>query len=79
MAPAAAPHPDVHFVEPAAIDLVQLSVGGGASKTRIVLEAMWNRGVTVAADETRNEGGEPQHWHVLHRADLEAGQALVAG
>ena len=46
-------------------------------KARIVLEAMWNRGVTVAFDEARNEGGEPQH--VLHRADVEVGQALVAG
>ncbi len=43
----------------------------------MVLEAVWNRGVTVAADETRNEGGAPQH--VLHRADVEAGQAWVAG
>ena len=31
----------------------------------------------VAADETRNEGGAPQH--VCHRADVEAGQAQVDG
>ncbi len=48
-----------------------------ASKTPIVLEAVWNRGVTVAADETRNEGGAPQH--VRHRANVEARQARVAG
>ncbi len=52
--PAVAPHPDVHLVEPAAVAPVLLRVGGGASKTPIVLEAVWNRGVTVAADETRN-------------------------
>ena len=56
-APAVAPHPDVHLVEPAAVPLVPLRVGEGAYKTLIVLEAVWNRGVTVAADETRNEGG----------------------
>ncbi len=56
-APAVAPHPDVHLVEPAAVALVPLRVGGGASKTPIVLGAVWNRGVTAAADETRNEGG----------------------
>ena len=59
LAPAAAPHPDVHLIEPAAIAPVPLRVGGGASKARIVLEAMWNRGVTVAADETWNEGALP--------------------
>ena len=70
-APAVAPHPDVHLVEPAAVAPVPLRVGRGASKTPIVLEAVWNRGVTVAADETRNEGGTPQH--VRHRANVEAG------
>ena len=77
VAPAVAPHPDVHLVEPAAVAPVPLRVGGSASKARMVLEAVWNRGVTVAANETRNEGGAPQH--VRHRADVEAGQALVAG
>ncbi len=71
VAPAVAPHRDIHLVEPAAVAPVPLRVGGGASKTPIVLEAVWNRGVTVAADETRNEGGAPQH--VGHRANLEAG------
>ncbi len=61
----------------AAVAPVPLRVGGGTSKTLIVLEAVWNRGVTVASDETQNEGGQPQH--VCHRADVEAGQALVAG
>ena len=75
--PAVAPHPDVHLVEPAAVAPVPLCVGGGAFKTPIVLEAVWNCGVTVAADETQNEGGKPQH--VCHREDVEAGQALVAG
>ena len=70
-APAVAPHPDVHLVEPAAVSPVPLRVGRGASKTPIVLEAVWNRGVTVAADETQNEGGSPQH--VRHRANVEAG------
>ncbi len=40
------------------------------SNSLIVLEAVWDGGVTVAADEARNEG---------HRADVEAGQARVAG
>ncbi len=54
-APAVAPHPDVHHVEPAAVAPVPLRVGGGVSesKTQIVLEAVWNRGVTVAANEAR--------------------------
>ncbi len=73
VAPAVAPHPDVHLVEPAAVALVPLRVGGGASKTPIVLEGVWNRGVTVAAYETWNEGGAPQH--IRHRVDVEAGQA----
>ena len=38
-APAVAPHPDVHLVEPAAVAPVPLRVGGGVSKTTIVLEA----------------------------------------
>ncbi len=59
VAPAVVPHPDVHLVEPAAVAPVLLRVGGGASKTPIVLEAMWNRGVTVAANETLNEGVHP--------------------
>ncbi len=50
-APAVAPHPDVHLIEPAAVAPVPLRVGGGVSKTRIVLEAVRNSGVTVAADE----------------------------
>jgi hypothetical protein len=54
-----------------------MRVGRGASKTPIVLEAVWNSGVTVAADETQNEGGAPQH--VRDRTDVEAGQARVAG
>ena len=45
--------------------------------TPIVLEAVWDSWVTVAAYEARNEGGAPQH--VGHWADVEAGQALVAG
>ena len=59
VAPAVVPHPDVHLVQPAAVAPVPLRVGGGASKARMVLEAVWNRGVTAAADETRNEGGAP--------------------
>ena len=76
-APAVAPHPDVHLVEPAAVAPIPLRVGGGVSNTPIVLEAVWDGGVTVAADEARNEGGAPQH--VGHWADVEAGQARVAG
>ena len=75
-APAVAPHPDVHLVEPAAVAPVPLRVGRAVSNTPIVLEAEWDSGVTVAADEARNEGGAPQH--VGHRADVEAGQARVA-
>jgi hypothetical protein len=33
------PHPNVHLVEPAAVATILLRVGGGASKTPIVLEA----------------------------------------
>ncbi len=66
-------HPDIHFIEPAAVAPVLLRVGRGSSKTLIVFEAVWNRGVTVAADEARNEGGAPQH--VRDRTDVEAGQA----
>ncbi len=58
-APAVVPDPDVHLVEPAATAPVPLRVGRGAFKTPIVVEAVWNRGVTVAADETQNEGGRP--------------------
>ncbi len=76
VAPAVAPHPDIHLVEPAAVAPVPSRVGRDASKTPIVLEAVRNRGVTFAADETQNEGGAPQH--VSHRADVEAGQARVA-
>ncbi len=76
-APAVAPHPDVHLVEPAAVAPIPLRVGGGASKTLIVLEAVRNRGVTVASNETQNEGGAPRH--VCDRTDVEAGQVLVAG
>jgi hypothetical protein len=43
----------------------------------IILKAVWDGGVTVAADEARNKGSACQH--VGHRADVEAGQALVAG
>ncbi len=49
----------------------------GFFKTLIVLEAVWVRGVTVTADEARNERGAPQH--VCHRANVETGQARVAG
>ena len=69
--------PDVHLVEPAAVTLVPGRVGGGVSKTPVVLEAVWDSGVPIAADEARNEGGTPQH--VCHRANVEAGQARVAG
>jgi hypothetical protein len=42
-------------------------------------DPLWaiNNRMTVAADEAQNEGGTPQH--VGHRADVEAGQARVAG
>ncbi len=57
-----APHPDLHLVEPAqaAVAPVQLRVGRGSSKAQIVLEAMWNGGVTIAADEAQNEGCSSQ-------------------
>ena len=48
----------------------------GASKTLIVLEAVWNRGVTVAAHGARNDGRSPQH--VYHWADVKAGQLVIA-
>jgi hypothetical protein len=52
---AVAPHPDVHLVEPAAVAPVPLRVSGGVSNTLIVLEAVWDSGMTVATDEARNE------------------------
>ena len=60
-APAVAPHPDVHLVEPAAVAPVPLRVGRGASKALIVLEPMRNSGVTVASEsyEAWNEGSSP--------------------
>ena len=51
-APAIVPHPDVDLVESGAIVPVPLRVGRGASKTPIVLEAVLNHGLTVAADST---------------------------
>jgi hypothetical protein len=54
-----APHPDVHLVELVVVTPVPLRVSGGVSKTPIVLEAVWDSGVTVAADEARNEGAHP--------------------
>jgi hypothetical protein len=65
-APAVAPHPDVHLVEPAAVAPVPLRVGGGASTTPLVPEEVWNRGVTAAVDEARNE--------VLHSSTFARGQ-----
>ena len=59
-APAVAPHPDVNLVEPAAVAPVPLRVGRAVSNTLIVLEAVWDSGVTIAADEARNEGGAPR-------------------
>jgi hypothetical protein len=47
----------VHLVEPAAVAPVPLRVGGGVSKTLIVLEAVWDHGVTVAADCRKTAGG----------------------
>ena len=73
-----APHPDVQLVEPAAVAPVPQRVGRGVSNTPIVLEAVRDSGVTVAADEAWNDkGGAPQH--VGHRSDVEAGQVRVAG
>jgi hypothetical protein len=43
----------------------------------IFLEAVWDSGVTVATDDARNEGGATQH--VDDQADVDAGQAQVAG
>jgi hypothetical protein len=78
-APAVAPYPYVHLVEPATVAPVALCISGcrGISKARIVPEAVWNCRVTVAANEARNEGGVPKY--VGHGADVEAGQAWVAG
>ncbi len=56
-AQAVAPHTDVHLIEPASVAPVPLRVGGGVSNTPIILEAVWDSGVTVATDEERNEGG----------------------
>ncbi len=45
------------------------------SNTLIVLEAVWDSGVTVAADEALNEGGPPQH--IGHRADVHIFELLA--
>ncbi len=81
VAPALVPQPDVHLVEPAAVARVPLRVGGGVSKTLIVLEAAWDGGATVASDEAQNEGGgAPARWRLVgHRIDVKVGQVLVAG
>ena len=47
--PAVAPHPDVHLVKPAAVAPVPLRVGGGVSKTPIVLGAVWDSGVMTGS------------------------------
>ncbi len=77
-APAVVPHPNVQLLEPAAVAPFQLRIGRGASKF-IVLEAvwiLWNSGLTVAAYETLNEGGAPQH--ACHRAyDICRGRACA--
>ena len=69
-APAVAPHPDVYLVEPAAVAPVPLRVGGGVSMTPIVLEAVWGRGVPIAADEARRK-----HWLHPH-PEVEGLQSL---
>jgi hypothetical protein len=51
---------------------VPLRVGGSVSNTWIVLEVVWG-----STNEAQNEGVAPQH--IGHRADVEAGQAQVAG
>jgi hypothetical protein len=76
-ASAVVPHPDVHLVDSTAVAQVPLCDGRGTSKTTIVLDTMWNSGVTVPANETLNDGGAPQH--VCNRTDVEAEQELVAG
>jgi hypothetical protein len=48
------PHINLLLVEPAAIAPVPLRVGGGVSNTLIVLVAVWDSGVIVAADEAQN-------------------------
>jgi hypothetical protein len=62
-------HPNVPLVEPAAVAPVPLRVGRGAYKTSIVFEAVWNSGVTVSADETRNEGVRPSTFAVSNRLE----------
>jgi hypothetical protein len=43
----------------------------------IVLEAVWDSGVTVSADNAWNEGRSPQH--ACHRADIKTWQVRVSG
>ena len=57
-APAVAPHPDVHLLKPA-VAPVPLRVGRAVSYTPIVLEAVWDSGMIVAADEARDKGSAP--------------------
>ncbi len=45
------------LVEPAVVTLVPMRVGGGISKTLIVLEVVWDSGVTVAANQLRQLDG----------------------
>jgi hypothetical protein len=56
----AAPGPNVHLIESAAVTPILLRVSQGTSKTQTVLEGMRNSGVTVVANEEWNQGCSPQ-------------------
>jgi hypothetical protein len=50
VAPAVAPDPEVHLVNPVAVAPAPLRVGGGVSNTLIVLEAVWDSTVTLPSE-----------------------------
>jgi hypothetical protein len=71
-----APHPHVYLIELVAAALVLLCVSQGAYKMLLTLEEVWIIGLLLMNTEWK-EGGEGQH--ICHRADVKAGQVLIAG
>ncbi len=49
--------PTLATIDASSDSILQLLVSSGASKTLIVFEEVWNRGMTVAAVEALNKGG----------------------
>jgi hypothetical protein len=63
-APSVSPYPVVHLLEsaqftPSRCIIITMHIIRCVAKTRIVLEGVWNHGVTVAADDARDKGYSP--------------------